>query len=436
MRHSTLAVPLLLAVFLGLATAPGAAEIRRDPSGVNVNAHGATSVLITFGGLADQVPVEAAWCGDLVPAAPDLGQKCDPRTLFGLLPIRFDQSRTTGSTFTDIMSIPPSVARRAYQAAARGTDPTFFYVRRFRSLTGGRDEYVFVTCRLSAGGARSPLALLDVRLAFAGDPTVLSVERGQVPPALQAEIAYNGSGWLEGRWEVVLPGDPPPQTRDLLTEATLPAEERPLQRRYTELSRFNVFLPPTGRFVLPGPEPALLPTQADGLHQVLLRVEASEEREADSNLAAAGAGSGILHSGGVAGFPLPVLRYYVGSVPAPGVFVPLLPADNAPLAADQPLDFTWELRDSVVLYRIDFNDSADQPLFTAVVQQGIGTYRAPSWLRQRVADRKLRWRVVALGPDGEEVASTAWRQVGLGTTTPGPTASSPAVQAHPPKETP
>ena len=59
-----------------------------------------------------------------------------------------------------------SVSRRAYQAAVDGQTSTFFYVRRFVSNTGGPDEYVFVTCRLTGGGARTPLALLDVQLAY------------------------------------------------------------------------------------------------------------------------------------------------------------------------------------------------------------------------------------------------------------------------------
>jgi hypothetical protein len=414
MHPRTLRLPLAATLLASLAAAAGA-EIRRDPVGVNVNSQGATSVFITFGGLRDQVPVEAAWCGELVPAAPDLGQKCDPRTVFGLLPIRFDRSRLAadGGAFTDVMTIPPSVARRAYQSARRGDAPSFFYVRKFQSLAGGPAEYVPVTCRLTAGGARSPLALLDVALRFDGEPTVLSVQRGRTPPALSAAVAYNGTGRLQGRWEVVLPGDPPPATRDLLTEATLPAAERPLQRRYTELSRFNVFLPPTGRYLLPGPDPKLLPTAVDGLHQVLLRIEASADREADSNLAAAGAGEGIVHSGGVAGFPLPVLRYYVGSLPAPGGFAPLLPADGARIEAGQPLDLSWEQRDGGALYRVELADGGGQPIFSAVVQQGIGTYRAPSWLGERVADGKVRWRVVALDAAGEEVAATAWRAVVL-----------------------
>jgi hypothetical protein len=130
-----------------------------NPVGVNVNVQGATSVFLTFGGVAGYEALDATWCGTLVPAAPDVGVRCAPGTIFGQLPARFDLSRTSGTGgFTDIMTIPPSVARRAYQAAERGENSAFFYVRRFRSLSGGPDQFVAVTCRLTGGGARTPLA--------------------------------------------------------------------------------------------------------------------------------------------------------------------------------------------------------------------------------------------------------------------------------------
>lgn len=390
-------------------------EIRRDPNGVNVNSQGATTVFITFGGLDRQVPVEATWCGELIPATPDVGFRCDPSTLFGRLPLRFDQSRlaAAGTVFTDIMSIPPSVARRAYQAAQRGETSSFFYVRRFVDLDGGPDEYVFVTCRLAGGGARVPLALLDVQLSFADEETVLPVPRGAEVSPVRAEIAYNGTGRLKGRWEVVFPGDEPPASRDLLTEATLPPGERQLQRRYTQVQRFNVFLPPTGRIVLEGPDPSRLPTELDGLHQILLRIEASDDKEGDSNLANAGAGDGVVHSGAVAGFPLPVLRYFVGSAgEAPRALAQeglalLSPADGADLAAVSSLDFAWSLAESAVAYRLEL-ESGDGMRHAALVQQGIGTYRAPPWWLQG-ASGSWRWRVVALGPQLEEMAATDWR---------------------------
>ena len=416
----SLTILFLLAV---LGPPRAQSEIRRDPNGVNVNAQGATSVFITFGGLSDQVPAEAVWCGELEPAAPDLGFRCDPATVFGRLPIRFDRSRLNapGSVFTDIMTIPPSVARRAYQAAARGDTSSFFYVRRFISQSGGPDEYVFVTCRLTGGGARTPLALLDVQLRFADRATVTTVAPGGAPPAIEAEIAYNGTGRLIGRWEVVRPGDDPPRSDDLLTEATLPQELRGSQRRYTQVSRFNVFLPPSGRFRLDGPPSDRLPTDSEGLYQVLLRVEVSEDKESSSNLGNAGAGAGVVQAGAVAGFPLPVLRYFVGaggsSTPIVGGFELLAPAAGARIASARNLAFSWTTTVLARLYRLEVEaaDSAEGTVLEAVLQQGIGTYRAPPWLDDEVAGGELRWRVVALAPDGKEAAVTLWRSLYLGT---------------------
>ncbi|MEM7049957.1 MAG: hypothetical protein AAF604_09860 [Acidobacteriota bacterium] len=410
---------LLLAGTLALVVAtPSVADISRDPNGVNVSSQGATTVFITFGNLQNQVPVEATWCGELIPAAPDLGLRCDPATVFGRLPIRFDQSRLAGSAFTDIMSIPPSVARRAYQAAAAGETSSFFYVRRFVSTVGGPDEYVFVTCRLAGGGARVPLALLDVQLRFASDLPVVSVLTGDLPPQLEAEISYNGTGRLEGRWEVVLPGDDPPTSRDLLTEASLPIEERPLQRRYLEIGRFNEFLPPTGRVVLPGPDPQLLPTEVEGLHQVLLRIEASDDKEGDSNLAAAGAGQGVVHSGAVAGFPLPALRYFVGSAPtgwaaSAGNGLELIaPPQDSEVAATE-LIFRWHLARDAVVYRLEIETAAGGALHSALLQQGIGSYQAPTFVAAAAADKELRWRVLALLPEDRELGRTDWRGLRL-----------------------
>src|SRR5690606_2848430 len=84
----------LLAVLVLALAGPAAAHaaIRVDPTGVNVNTQGATTVFLTFGGLADQRPAEALWCGELIPATPDIGFKCDPATIFGSLPLRFDRS--------------------------------------------------------------------------------------------------------------------------------------------------------------------------------------------------------------------------------------------------------------------------------------------------------------------------------------------------------
>ena len=400
-------------LLLGAAVAQGA--IRRDPNGVNVNSQGATTVFITFGGLQNQVPVEAFWCGELISAAPDIGQKCRPDTIFGQLPIRYDRSTVQGSVFTDIMSIPSTVARRAYDAAVTGQTSSFFYVRRFTNLSGGPDEYVFVTCRMAGSGARTPLSLTDVKVRFNTETPVLPVRPGAAPPPLVADIQYNGTGRLRGRWEIVLPGDQPPADEDLLTEATLPPSMRSTQRRYTQIGRFNVFLPPSGRVRLDGPDPSSLPTATEGLYLVLLRIEASDDKESDSNLALAGAGSGIVHSGAVAGFPMPVLRYYVGNAGAvitPSELTLVAPVAAADVPSGAPVEFRWNERGGPHFHQLEIRDATGTIVLSATIAPETLRYALPPWFRAAQSGT-LFWRVGVLTGDGDVTGLTDWRELRL-----------------------
>ncbi len=397
-----------------------AAQVRVSPTSVNVNTQGASTVFLSYGGVRpDQVSVEAVWCGRVVPASPDLGLKCDPATFWGQLPSRYNRARASGvNGFTDIMSIPPSIARRAYQSAKGGDESTFFYVQRFRSTAGLPDEYVSVQLRPTGGGAGVPLALTDVLLGFNTKSPVLFLRSGGVVPPLSARISYTGTGRLIGRWEIVRPGEELPAETDLLTEATLPLEFRGSQRRYTQLERFNVFLPPTGRVALPGPDPARLPTDVEGAYLVLLRIEASDDGAGDSDLDAAGSGSGIVHAGAVAGFPLPTLRYIVGAgesglegselYRAP---VPLEPRADSTVNAATPLAFTWMESPRAAYSRLEIERPDGQPVHSAIVPRGSGGYRAPPWIAERAGGAAIRWRVVALDANGRERSSSSWRRV-------------------------
>lgn len=407
-----------LALFAVLVAAlPALAQIRRDPVGVNVNTQGATTVFISYGNVQGKIAAEAVWCASLVPASPDLGMKCNPAQTWGRLPARYDLTRTSGvDGLTDIMTITQNVARRAYESAAKGAASSFFYVRRFTDPAGGPDEYVFVTCRLAGGGASVPLALTDVQLQFTTDKPVLSTRVGDAPPAFAAEITYNGTGRLAGRWEVVMPGDPLPTSEDLLTEASLPIELRNSQKRYAQLERFNVFLPPGGRYRLAGPAPAKLPAGVEGLYQILLRIEATNDREGNTNLAELGSGGGVVNSGGVAGFPMPVLRYYVGSTnPAlePGVreqIEQLTPLEGAEVQRSGSLEFTFRADlPEIVLSRLEVRDVSQTIVLAAIVERGTGRYVAPSWLAGSVTGNDLSWRIVGLNADGAVVQSSAWR---------------------------
>ena len=414
LRSVTLAGLAIVSSFVWFATS-ASAQIRVNPTGLNVSTQTPTSAFLTFGNLNNQVPAEATWCGELIPAVPALGVKCNPTTIFGVIPARYDRTTASGiKSYTDIMTLPSSVARRAYQAATSGATSSFFFVRHFISTVGGPDEFVVVTCRMAGGSAGSPFSLTNVELGFAGsEKPILFAREGEKLPQVNARISYTGTGRLKGRWEVVQPGEELPDASDLLTEATLPIEKRGTQRRYTQLSRFNVFLPPQGKYTLPGPNPADLPRGVAGEYLVLLRIEASDDDVTESNLAAVGAGPGIVTSAAVAGFPLPVLRYFVGAAgdSTIGIVRQLAPAENKVFAAKEAIDFAWLEIDKGAFYQVEVTDSDGKTLVSALLPSRIGTYRAPSWLRERSAQKSLRWRVVALDESGQKVGESQWRKL-------------------------
>jgi len=411
---------LWLACLIAVLALSTKAQIRVNPTGLNVSTQNPTAAFLTFGNLNNQIPAEATWCGELIPATPAIGLKCNPATIFGVIPARYDRTTKSGSNaYTDIMTLPASVSRRAYQAATGGANSSFFFVRRFVSTVGGPDEFVVVTCRMTGGSAGSPFSLTDVQLGFSGsEKPILFVREGEKLPPINAEITYTGTGRLKGRWEVVLPGEDLPQAKDLLTEATLPIQERDTQRKYTQIERFNIFLPPDGKYTLVGPSPTDLPRRLAGEYLVLLRIEASDDDVTGSNLAAVGAGPGFVNSGAVAGFPLPVLHYFVGPAGSgsASALTTLAPVDNKNFLPTEPIDFAWVDVESGAFYRLEIVDLNDKPLMSAMLPANSGTYRAPSWLRERASGGSLRWRVCALDKEGKQIAESPYRKFGFSPT--------------------
>lgn len=354
------------------------------------------------------------WCGELVPATPPaIGLQCRPNTIYGVLPARYNLSRTSGNGgFTDIMSIPSAIVRRAYQAAARGASAGFFYVRRFVSTGGQPDQFVNVTCRMTGGGARVPFALTAVQFVTGSKEPILFLKNGEKFPDVSVEIRYNGTGRLKGRWEVVLPGEELPSDKDLLTEATLPVEERRLQKRFTQIERFNHFLPPTGTFTLKLDKPERVPLSAEGQYLLLLRIEAVDDKEGDSDLQVLGVGADTVHSGAVAGFPLPTLKFFVtGSKENDWQNnVLILPATEVVLSGE-PLIFGWRALPTASFYRLDFLDDTEKIVFSAFLPAIIVSYRAPSWFREKFGTKNLKWRVIALGQNGKALSQTNAKRI-------------------------
>ena len=412
MRH------LFLSLIFFVAVSSARAQINVSPNETTVYSQGATTVLLTFGNLGVRRPVESTWCGALISAAPDLGMKCDPTVIFGRLPVRYNQSTLSGSdAYTDIMSVTPSVARRAYLDAARGARSTFYYVRRFVIPGGGGpDEYVPVTLRLGGNGAAVPFSITNVRLLWdGGSKTVPFVKAGELLPRITAEIFYTGSGRLIGRWELVKPGEAAPSQRDLLPEGSLPAEERGTQRRFAQVKRFNVFLPPVGRTTIPGPDNQRIDKGIDGMYLLLFRVESVDDGLNQSNLRAVNAGQGILNSGGASGFAMPVLRYYVGTGGETridqfnAVDYQLAPAEGAEVGVSQQLVFTWPAVSQAKYYRLIIKDASGAEVFSAVTLRDTCRYRAPSWLLPNLTTDRLTWYVEAVDGNRARLSETSRR---------------------------
>jgi hypothetical protein len=257
---------------------------------------------------------------------------------------------------------------------------------------------------MAGGGARVPFSLVDVSLKFQTDRPVVVVPRGTEPPEVTAEIHYTGTGRLTGRWEVVSPGDIEPTTFDLLPEASLPVEDRGLQQRYSVLERFDVFLPPTGVVTIPGPDTGKLPHLSDGYYKLLFRVEATVDKESNSN-----AVTGLVAAGGAAGFPMPMLRYYVGTSEQaqangkrPELF---LPKDK--VAITDILNFTWIGLKSAAYDRLEVEIDGEM-ILSSIVKGGSGFYEAPPWMYEYI-DKEVKWRIISLNAKGRKLAASDWK---------------------------
>jgi hypothetical protein len=182
------------------------------------------------------------------------------------------------------------------------------------------------------------------------------------------------------------------------------------------LSTFNLFLAPDGKYILPGPDISRLPNSVSGEYLVLLRIEATDEKESDSNLAVVGVGPGVVHSGAVAGFPLPVLRYYVGSGPDKQLtneLTLLLPGDKIFIPTADAIEFKWSDTATAAFYRLEVIDMAGQLVLSAVLLPGKGFYRAPPWLKEKAGGGNVRWHVLALDRKGQTISESPWRNFRL-----------------------
>ncbi|MCB1051240.1 MAG: hypothetical protein H6510_07370 [Acidobacteria bacterium] len=375
------------------------AQIQVNPSGVNVDSQNPTSVFLTFSNTQGWTAQEAIWCG-----AVDTQNAPVPGTVFGQLAPTYNLLRpSAGNDISDVMTIPLSVTRAAYQAAARGETSSFFYVRRFVNAESKAEQYVKVTCRLAGGGARVPLSLTHVVLQFESQKALSSFAPDHNLPSFSAELRYTGSGRIQGTWELVTPEDEPPTALDLLPEGSLPPETRAEQRHFQVLGHFDQVLTPTGNATLKGPDPQTLPRQTPGVFQILFRVAASADKEADSQTSL-----GKVHAGGVAGFPMPVLRYQVLAKAAPSGLKSIQGLLPPKPQAQMPL-FQWQPVAGYALLEWQWANPTET-LFQARLQPETTSYQPPPWLQQ---SGSYRWRLIGYDEQGQLTGKSEWRAISL-----------------------
>lgn len=204
--------------------------------------------------------------------------------------------------------------------------------------------------------ARNVFTLGAVRLRFDESRTV------------QAELLYRGSGQVEGRWELLRPGEEQPEI----------------------IARFRSFLPPSGKLLLAGPEWSQLPHESSGTYSVLMRVERVTDKSGDADLRQTS---------------VPVLRYWAGNGQLRMALI--APEDGGLMDAGAAvLHFTTG---PVGIYRIEIADPLEHVVLRALVPPGATTYRLPPWIAGKLGGKgAMNWRLSSLKMDGEIEDATPW----------------------------
>jgi hypothetical protein len=156
--------------------------------------------------------------------------------------------------------------------------------------------------------------------------------------------------------------------------------------------------------LLPGPDPATLPKGSTGLHQVLLRIEATDNSAGTSfnNIS-------TVPTGGVAGFPLPIFRHTI--IPKSSQIALLQPNPDTQLPTGQQLRFSWQGIDGVGGYKLEVKQS-ERVIFSALLSRNTTSYTAPPWLN-RTKGSNFSWQVKVLKSDGSVLTESETRSLKL-----------------------
>jgi len=391
-----------------LTASPSRAQLQTQisPTGANVVVTQSSAVFVSFtlrpGAIGAPTNVSSA-LGQFVVLSPS---DRSVREVIGtnLVPLQTTIAPGQTGTAVETLLIPQDVSIRGLKS---GLD-RFFYERTFSSDVDGSSSVARLTCRLGSS-AFGLFSIGQVTLYFDNERGEATVQQGSTDLHAFAEVHYNGTGLVEGTWEV---SEPSPEG----------------ERTFRVIETIKTYVTYGDRILLRTPAVPGLPAQVRGQHVVALRISSPPS-----------------------GFPLPVVSYYVTEPVQPQAqrTIQLLgPFDNTSVQ-QPPITFSWQPVSQAVEYRFELLEgdphglpsklnvatdplralepasaypillpqfSTEKRLVAFSAQTDLATTRfllnAKHLQRLRRGQAYL-WRVVALDAEGETVAQSPVRRITL-----------------------
>lgn len=347
---------LILIILFTLFVSSAHAVVSTLPSSVNVARGQSTSVTITYA--FSGVVLDGTWTSQQGFFTPNFGTVD--------VPLSVTIQNGTGRV-SETITISPAVVERAFKAGSG----TFIYTRAFIPLTGGltgtpmtATETAKVNIRITPETI-AEFSLRRIELYFNGKEkkSEAVVNRNFKELKAHADIYFNGSGFLQGYWEV---------------------DGRVIERisRYVSFGAKVSLITPN----MPG-----LPTFEPGFHSIRFVVTNPQPP-----------------------FELPQILYWVTAreEPVKRTLSFLRPKDGAEISEGD--EFRWEKMEGVSVYLVTFIKKDDRTIvFSALTPNS--SYKIPQSVISQsfTKDTKYIWQVKGFDGEGNIVAGSEERSMRL-----------------------
>jgi hypothetical protein len=357
-KNPLIVLVLILALLFSVTAAYG---VSTTPSSTNAAYGQSTSVVIHYYAFPGQITINPDGGGTIVPIAPTSsgGDFCLP----GAGPFGAQSCESIGYVYvplttvngraSEVLTIPRNVVETAFR---RGYN-TFTY-RRYFTNAHENDPYATMTIRIVPGSiAAFSLKRIELYFNDGQRKNEIMVDRNFKGLKAHVDLYYNGSGLLNGYWEV----------DGLIIE------------------RVNRYVPPGTKITLTTPNIPDLPTFDPGYHIVKFIVTSPETS-----------------------FEVPEIVYWVKGTEAPVLraLALLKPTDGSEVPPDSL--FEWEKQDKVSVYMISFAKAEDNKVcFSALTRDA--TYQIPPAVLTDYlsAGQKYLWMVKGFDTENNVIAESS-----------------------------